>query len=307
MEFGTDTFCGHNALGGAIGSNAQSTLQTALTNSVNTGGTNVMFEFLQLTNLSGTNQAELQLGALSGTPVAAAANQTYSGASDLDWWYTTAASSIDSSRTPLSKLAASINAKALTASGTLNLSIALGGTTPSNLHMSGANVKATIGSANAPSMSSNGLTPGHLATENLDPTLTSFSTMSNGALCGNISAASLATVPVPSALLPGGAGSCNENYTANNSLLDVLVSGCTHTVFIVTVTLVSKTPPDQFDPGVPPAGAGALYKLSASNGTTHVVDTCKDMSGATVNLAACLTAAAYSSYLDFTSDRVIAK
>jgi len=59
--------------------------------------------------------------------------------------------------------------------------------------------------------------------------------------------------------------------------------------------------------GVPVAGAGYQYTLSASNTTTRIVDTCKDKSHATVPLATCLASAAYSSYLTFTSDRVIAK
>ena len=53
-------------------------------------------------------------------------------------------------------------------------------------------------------------------------------------------------------------------------------------------------------------GKGAPYKLTADP-NTHVVTGCTDKSGAAVNLAMCLDAAAYSSYFKFTTDRVIVK
>ncbi len=181
---------------------------------------------------------------------------------------------------------------------TLNLSGAL---TPLNL--SAVRVRGTIGATSKP-LSSTATTPGHLAKENLDPALVSFASTTNGQLCGNVAALSLSKVPVPAAILSGGSVACNENYSATNSLLDVLIGGCRVFGFI---TAVSKTQPDTSDPTAPLAGAGPKYTLSASSTTTKVVDTCKDKSGATVTLSTCLASAAYSSYFKFTTGRVIVK
>ena len=298
MQFNTDALCTVNALGGAISGIAQGTLQTSLTNGVTSGATTVMFKFLGLTDLSGTNQANVQLGALGGKPVTGA---NYNGNSDSEWWYTTDPNSIDALRAPRSALTGSIVSKLLNASGTMDLALTIAGSL-AQLHLSNAKVRANIGNTSAPLMSSNGLTPGHLAGEHLDPILASFDTMSNGELCGNISSASLATVPAPATLIAGGGtNACSEGYTAQNHLLDILVGGC-HVLF--GFTAITPTQPDQVDPAAPVAGAGAPYTLVETN---HTVTSCKDRNNATVNLQTCLAASAYSSFLKFTSDRVIAK
>ena len=299
MQFGTDSLCTANALGGAIAGVAQNTLQTSLTNGVKSGATTVMFKFLGLTDLSGTNQAQVALGALGGKPVPPPGGVTYDGNNDQEWWYTTDPTSIDGTRSPKSSLTGNIVAKVLNVAGTMDLTITLAGG-QAQLHLSNAKVRANIGGTSAPLLSSNAMTPGHLAGEHLDPLLASFDKMSAGELCGNISAASLATVPAPAALIQGGSNACTEGYTAQNHLLDILVGGC-H-VFIFTA--ISQTQPDQFDPAAPVAGAGAPYTLVATN---RVVTGCMDRNNAPVNLQTCLTAAAYSSFLTFTSDRVIAK
>ncbi len=289
--------CGtNNALGGAIASAAQGTLQTSLTNGVKDGSTTIMLKFMNLTDLTGTSQSALQIGGLGGKPAAGAA---YDGTNDLEWWYATDANSIDPARNPKTFLNGSITAKLLDATGTLDLGISLAGG-PTVLHMSGAHLRSNVGATTKPAVSTNASTPGHLVSENLDPALMSFATMANGELCGNISAKSLATVPVPAALLSG-IGACSQGYTAANHLLDVLVGGCNG---FLGIAEVNPTQPDQVDPAVPAAGAGAPYTLTAT-GTT--VTGCRDKNNATVTLATCLTAAAYSSDFNFTTDRVIAK
>ena len=61
--------------------------------------------------------------------------------------------------------------------------------------------------------------------------------MSDGLLCGNISAASLATVPVPTALTTGLTACENVTYSATaNHLLDVLVGGCSGPLGIGEIT-----------------------------------------------------------------------
>jgi cysteine-rich repeat protein len=299
MQFSTDALCAKNALGGAIASVAQNNLQTSLTTGVTSGATTIMFRFLGLTDLSGTNQASVQLGALGGAPVTGAG---YNGNSDKEWWYTTDANSIDALRNPKSALAGSIVAKLLNASGTMDLALTIAGSL-AQLHLSNAKVRANIGNTSVPTLSSNAATPGHLASEHLNPVLASFDAMNNGELCGNISAASLATVPAPAALIAGGGTTaCSEGYTAQNHLLDILVGGC-HV--ILGLTAITSTQPDQVDPAAPVAGAGAPYTLVAN--ASHVVTSCKDRNNATVTLQTCLAAAAYSSFFKFTSDRVIAK
>ena len=129
--------------------------------------------------------------------------------------------------------------------------------------------------------------------------------MNNGLLCGNISAASLATVPIPTTLATGGSTACSQGYATTNSLLDVLVGGCTVVIF----SAINATQPDQIDPSQPAAGAGPAYTLVESG---KAVTSCKDKSGTSftkpsTGFTECLAAAAYSSYFQFTSDRVIMK
>src|SRR5207248_4830797 len=92
MQFGTDTTCVKNALGGAIGSAGQSSLQTSITSEVNSGQISALFAMLGISDLSGTNQPAFQLGIFSGGPAPGAG---YNGASDLDWWYAPDANTID--------------------------------------------------------------------------------------------------------------------------------------------------------------------------------------------------------------------
>lgn len=124
-------------------------------------------------------------------------------------------------------------------------------------------------------------------------------------LCGNVSAASLARSPIFAAFASGGSSACTQNYSAAaNSLLDMFVGGCTVGPSGM-IQAIKATQPDQIDPGAPLAGAGGPYKLSVN--AQHQVTACKDKNNATVTLATCLSAAAYSSFFKFTTDRVIAK
>jgi cysteine-rich repeat protein len=300
IEGSTSTFCPKNALGSvALTSTATGQLNTSLTTAVNAGTTTIELKFMGITDLAGTSQTSgLGLGAFSGTFVTAPAGKTYNGASDLDWWYTTAATTIDANRNPNSILGAQFNAAVLTTPtrGTFSVTISIAGSL-ATLNMSNAAVQADIGATSVPTVST-GTTPGHLASEHLNPTLTSFAQMNNGLLCGNISAASLAQVVVPAELATGGSYACGQGYSATttppNSLLDVLVGGCTYLIF---VDIVNATQPDQSNP------VGTTYTLTTTG--TRVTG-CKQGTK-TIDLTTCLGEAAYSSYFGFTSDRVIAK
>ncbi|MBK9264794.1 MAG: DUF4215 domain-containing protein [Polyangiaceae bacterium] len=308
MQFGTDTYCMANRLGSAVTSTGQGTISDALTEGVNDGSISIMFQALGLDDLSGTNDPMLDLGSINGAPIIPM-GAVYNGASDLDWWYTVDLISLDPSRLPKDKLAGSIAAKVLNAGpGALTLNLILGGA-PASLKMGKAKITTSIGNASTP-LASTGNPPGHLASENLDPALQSFATMgqptANGAgkLCGNVTAASLAQVPVPDALMVGGGTACVEGYTMTNNFLDVLIGGCK--VLGGLITVINIRQPDEEDPVAPTVGAGFPYTLTR-NSQTKSVNGCRDKNMANVDLAMCLQDAAYSSFFKFATDRVIGK
>jgi cysteine-rich repeat protein len=305
MQFATDAFCAANGLGGAIvGTTAQGQLQQALDDGVQAGSVDIVFALLGLDDLSGTADPSVQIGFVNGTPETKGGTLTYAG--QIDWWHTAEPAGLDANRLPTALLVASFAAKQLTAGpGRVVVNIILGGAV-APLVMSSARVISSVGAVSTPTVST-GNPPGHLAAEHLDPALQSFATMAqptaNGAgeLCGNVSAKSLANVPAPMALTGGGLFACSQGYATTNSLLDVIIGGCT----ILFLQQIKPTQPDQVDPGVPAAGAGGPYKLSA--GTDKAVNACRDKNNAVVALDACLNAAAYSSFFKFTTNRAIIK
>ena len=307
MQFGTEApFCSDNRLGSAISAAAQGQIQTSLDDGIKSGSISVMFKTLGLGDLSGASDPTVEIGVLSGAPVLPI-GAMYDGTADLDWWYTTNPLAIDANRDPLDKLLGFISAKTLTAGpGKLSLGINFAGT-PAVLKMSSARLTASIGAVSTP-LASIGNTPGHRASENLDPALQSYASNGQpddsgaGKLCGNVGVVSLDQVPVPAPLIAGMLA-CDQGYTAQNSLLDVIVSGCT--VFGI-VNVIAPSQPDQADPNVPVAGAGGPYTLTP-NAMTKAVDGCRDVNNQTVDLNTCLNAAAYSSFFKFATGRVIAK
>lgn len=309
MQWGKDSgagaYCTANALGSAIKSAAQGQLQTALDDGVADGSISVLAQFLDLDDLSGTADPAVRVGFMSGTPLLPG-GVTYPGGSgattDLDWWYTADPLSLDANRRPTGTLSGSIAGSLLSVGpGNITLTISISGS-PAPLQISQGKVQVKLGSTSTPKTST-GNPPGHLASEHLDPALTSFQTggtqNDNGAgkLCGNVSAYSMSKVM----LTDGITGVCSA-YKANNSLLDLIVGGCR---VLVVVEAVAATQPDQSDPAKLPAGTTPPYKLSA--GSNKQVNGCKDKNGKTVPLDACLQAAAYSSYFKLATDRVIIK
>jgi len=280
MQFNTDSFCTSNAIGSAIKSVAQSQISDALNSAVGDGSISILLAANNGTDPTGVN-GTFSLSSYVGAPVT-------SGQLGLDSIFTASKSSLAADLTPLVSMNASSASSALTAGpGNLAFSLALGGP-PVDVSLSNAKMHATVGSASAPG--------GHLASENLDPSLKTFATLTAGQMCGDISAASLAAVPVPEQLTSGST-SCSQGYTQANSMLDVIVGGCK--VFIVTA--LGATQPDKAAGNVPVAGAGAPYKLTTSG---NKVSGCKDKSGASVDLNACLKSASYSAAFKFTSQRV---
>lgn len=310
LDYGT-SFCANNKLGLAVtNGTARDRLNGSLSDSVTDGSISILFDFLYPTlphDLTGTNVNPLTVGSLTGKPVAAPSGATYNGLSDLDWWYTAAPASIDpTTRLPTGTLSGTIASKKLSIpTGNLTIMVDLGGGALP-LSLSAVKLTGTVGGVNAPKISS-GSTPGHQASENLDPALQSFQSITGGQLCGNVSAYSLSKAPIPSTLATGGSLACNENYATTATLLDLFVGGCTKTI-ILPITILKPIQPDQTDPTAPAWAAGPAYTLTR---TGKSVTGCQDKNKkATTNATEfdqCLRAAAFSSAFTFTTDRVIVK
>jgi cysteine-rich repeat protein len=296
IEHGTSAFCAHNALGGSINTFiALGTLNGDLTTAVQDASLNLLIAFLNpVADLTGTNDPTVTLGVLGGT-LTDAYTGAANGTSDLDWWYTADVANLSANRVPLAQLPGKIVAHLLTAGpGSISLPINLGSGT-ANLQLNNTTIESTLGAADAPTESTTGNPPGHLASENLSPTITSFETgggtpaAPTGELCGDVTALSLSQIAVPATLAKGGADACSQGYSATlptNSLLDVFVDGCTD-----LIQIVAPTQPDQ------PGG----YKLTLTG--NHVTGC--EMGTTAVPLATCLAEVSYSAYLDFSTDRVI--
>jgi cysteine-rich repeat protein len=314
----TDSFCTNNALsvqpGGALTTAGLAVVQSQNANDVATGITNVIFKFTgpgaTPADLSGTT-GPVVLGSLAGAPEDADGGTAYNGSSDTDWWYALDLTMVDATRTALTSLTGSYSGKTLSAGpGRITIRVDISGS-PARLDLWSAKLNIAVGPTSAPAIATGGVPPGHLSSENLEPGLTSFESEGvggsgpTGELCGNITAASLAGVVIPSAIATGGVQACTEGYGPTTSMLDVLVGGCT----VTGMGVITATQPDQQDPSVTfPAGTKAPYVLSASTGS-HVVDTCKDGSASpqTVPVATCEAGKAYSAAFLFQTDRVIVR
>jgi cysteine-rich repeat protein len=293
MQFDTDSVCPANALGRSISSQAHDQLQQAVTDSVKSGDISILFKFMNLQDLYGTNASGLTVGSFLGKPVSGAG---YDGTDDLDWWYAADTTSLDGQRNPKTSVPANIAQKKLTAGpGALTLTLALA-SAPAPYRLDNVRIQGTVAGASKPKASTNGATPGHVAGEHLDSDLSSFTGISNAQLCGNVVASSLAAVPVPQELTSG-SYACSQGYSTSNTMLDLFVGGCR--VFFVSV--ISATQPDQFVGAAPP-GNKYVFTMSGTK-----VTGCKNGQGATLPLATCLSSASYSTSFKFTSDRVIIK
>ena len=273
-----------NALGAkAITGTALGVLNPDLQTAITAGTTNVITQFLGLTDLAGVSDTTpFNVGILDGTLDPAKGTWPTTG-NPQDWWFLADPSTV-AMGLPTGLMSATINAQTLTGGpSNVTLALLLGGS-PASLVMRSARITAKVGAADAPTAP-----PAKVATG-----LTVFETLTaNGTgqgLCGNITVASLAQIPVPSALTSG-ISNCSQGYIpcvapktlaagTCNSLLDVLVSGCS----IILGSLINKTQPDV------PAGTTITTLVPGAN---HVIPT--TVTGADDD--------AYSSYLTFTANR----
>ncbi len=268
-----------------MGSTTRSQLQAGFDSSVADGSISWLLEMPGLTDLTGTNSSPFNVEIGDGTPRLPAGNpSTYDGTSDLDWWYDPDGSGIH--QLPASFTGGTFNA----GPGAISLTMNLGG--PSSVSMSSARIRAVSGPSSTPLESTNGFPPGHLPEENVPDSLTSFESMSAGQLAGNISARSLADTPIPAALAGGGMFNCSQAYTSANTMLDVLVGGCT-----IIGTQIQPTQPDRA------AVDGDVYTFTTNTSTKRVTGCTRN--GSSALLDDCLAGAAYSSYFKFTTNRVI--
>jgi len=281
-------FCVHpgNALGTkVITSLALGQLNPPLQADVTKGTVNVFTQFLGLSDLSGTTASGFELGVLNGNPDPAKGTWPSAG-NPIDWSFLVNPTTV-SQGLPTGKLTGGTIANhALTAGpSTVNLALSLGGSL-ALMTLRDAKLSASIDASPAPDAPAP--PPGKLASG-----LTMFQSMtatgSNEGLCGDVTVASLAQIPVPSALTSGSV-KCSEGYTSCgggpvsascNSLLDVFVGGCSLLGGAVKVT--APTQPD--------VAAGASVQTLTVGG------------GKKVTLPSATDDDAYSAFLQFTANR----
>ena len=328
VAFAPSTNCTRDALGSSIVGNdvfgqagSRTQITQAIDNGIADGSITVSMVAENLDDLSGTSDSSMALGVITGTP-ATSSSATYSGTSDLDWWYATDSTTVDASRVPLRSLTGSMSGRTVSVGpGEILVTVSFVGVSVT-MDLFNATIKSDIGTSGALTMSTNGMTPGHLASEHDVPSLTSFLTMgtppaatcsgsacrcftvTNGAgtmtacpsgeMCGVSTAQSLYDVLVPAALT---GNTCGSLYNSSNTLLDVFISGCNYAGSSLFKQVLATQPDTSRD------GATYTFQVDAS----HHVNACKKNGVTQSSLTGCLANAGYTSLFQFTAGRVIAK
>lgn len=310
QQFAPDTFCTQDALGTAILPDGQGTIQGTWAGPVGDGSLSVVFKFLGLNGpLGPTSSQDFELGFANASPVpypppcddptdpATCPVPVPNGNSDLDWWYVLdpARPLVSAAGVPLSTLRAHIDGGHITSQpGDITVKI-LFAFEPAFVTLFHTVVDAQIDPAISVPLVSTGDPPGHLASEHLDPNLTTFVSSPSGKMCSNVSVQSLFDTPIPNLL----AGTCatdaagaHKIFHHTNTLFDVFVNGCA----VFGTPAIQATQPDG-------SVSGATYHFEVSPTTHGVVSCTRD--GAPAELTDCVKDATYSSSFTFTSDRVI--
>jgi hypothetical protein len=271
-----------NALGAkAITPLALGQLNTTLTTDVNNGTVNVITQMLGLSDLTGAMSTPFSIGVIDAIPDPAKGAPMNN---PIDWWFFADHSTVSmGTPTGLFNYVTLMNHNFAGGPNDVTLTLNLGGS-PALLTMKSAHIAGAVNTTPAPNTPAP--PPAKLAAG-----LSVFQTITaNGAgqgLCGNITVASLAAIPLPQALTTG-MTACSEGYKycgmgmpvgmTCNSLLDALVGGC-HILGVIAA--INITQPDV--PANAPAltvGANKKVTVTAANGTD-----------------------AYSAYLTFTANR----
>jgi cysteine-rich repeat protein len=269
-----------NRLGAqALTGTAVSNLNTTLATDINNGTTNVMTQFLGLSDLTGVAATGFNIGVLSGS--LDPAKGMWPGNNPIDWWFYAAGSTV-SMGLPTGMLTnGTLAARNLTAGpNDVALTLLLGGS-PALLEMRSARIAAAINANPPPNVPAP--PPAQLASG-----LTVFQTFTGSGtgqgLCGNITVESLAQIPIPQTLAQGGqtaCGSCgatSHTYTYCgmgmpvgpncNSLLDALVGGCQAVLCLVTA--INPSQPDvPAGTTVTPLSLGAGNKVPSTQTTRN--------------------------------------
>jgi len=293
LQFSTNGFCPNNAIGRSVGAQLQDAVQQGIHGGIGDGSITLAWQFLGLSDPTGAGNQSLRIGVLGGQPYS---GPQYDGHRDLDWWYETDRSGVDGLRLPTELLDASLSGGQLNA-GPGNVTLSSNGVA-GVLEMSSVRLTAHLDAPGAPGIGQ-GATPGHLISEHIDPALAVISSTSGGELCSDVVASSLRRLQLPPEISQT---NCSEGYSPANSVLDLFVRGCTS---YGIVKMIAPTQPDRVNPAARPAGGGGPYRLYTGAG--GIVNRCTDRLGATVDLATCLDAAAFSVFFKFGSGRVIMK
>jgi len=255
-----------NRFGSQVFSNiALGQLNPILNEGIDAGSTNMFLQLSGLDDLTGLNDSSFTLDMITGS--LDPAKGAWPGSNVYDWWFF----ADPVAPTPLN--ASVTDGGILAGPSDFTLPTSLGGA-PLLLELLNGRLFATTGRNPAPNTPAP--PPAQLASG-----LTVFQAIdaSGGntqGLCGNITAASLAQIPVPEALTTGASAcaACTNSrvYTycgsgqpvgpGCNSLLDVVVSGCKVPIFGCTVSATVATPRQ---PDVATPGSSALTPLTADS------------------------------------------
>lgn len=335
QQFVTDTFCPQNALGAAIAPESQESIQGTWDMPITDGSLSLIFKFLGLQDLTGGDTpftlgfvkaraagrtssdalecgngvceesefpGQSEFGGTNPSETACPADCAYDGNNDLDWWYIREPASVKDidtpNETPIEQLSGEIRGGHLTAGpGTISVNL-LFALSPATVTLFDTKVDAAVdGQVSAPMAAASGLTRGHPTSERLDPNLKSVEGSTTGAICSNVSAASLFNTPIPDLLQTTCARDDAGNdliFTKANTLLDVFINGCT----IFAQPGVIATQPDG-------SRDGAIYRFTVDPTTLKVNGCTKDDNVAVLD--DCLQQTTFSSYFKFAADRVIIK
>lgn len=267
----------------ALTNTARGQLNPTLRTDVVNGTLNVLIQALGLTDLTGVTNPSFQLGVMNGAPDPAAGTWPAAG-NPIDWRFFIDHNTVATTGLPTALMPATDAARVLTAGpADIIIPVNLAGSI-ATLSLLSTHVLGTIGA-----MTSHPPYPASLRASINTFTDISGNTDGTNGLCGNVSVTSLAQIPAPMALTSGGTA-CSRGYTycgagmgvhaGCNSLLDVIVGGCT--VFIITA--INPTQPDV-------AGAGTVRTLSLGAGNAVPAS---QLAG---------NVDAYSSYFLFTANR----
>jgi len=278
-----------NQLGTALQTLTVNSLNGTLNTDVGNGTLDVLIQALGLNDLNGVADPSLMLGVVNGVPDPAAGAWPMAG-NPIDWRFFIDHNSVATTGLPTAIMPAAIATRVLTAGpATVSIPINLGGSI-AGLSLLSTHVFGTIATMTShppyPTTLRAGLTTFETIAGNTDGT--------NG-LCGNVTAASFAQIPIPAQLAnpPTPTGTpCREGYTycgmgnpvgpGCNSLLDAIVNGCSLGPGGI-ISLIAATQPDV--PGgttlIPLTATGTLHKVTVPANDTD----------------------AYSSYFLFTANR----